>query len=86
MLYDVKVQVRSREITYPQVTRISAQNVFESYLRDGGPFSITVTEYACKHYWETDRSLACLAFNCSNCDATFILTDDDLNGYAPKNS
>jgi hypothetical protein len=81
MIYDVTVEVNGREVKHGQVTKIMAQRIFESYIEDGVDFTIKLMEYSCKHYWETDRSLTSITFQCSNCVATFDLTDADLNSY-----
>lgn len=81
MLYNVAVVTQDGRGTFPQITAIKAQQIFEAHIQQGVDFMIKVSKHVCKHYWETDRSLTSITFQCVNCDATFDLTDADLNSY-----
>jgi hypothetical protein len=80
-MLNVLILAQGRDAKHSQVTKVQAQRIFETYIQDGVDFTIRVSKHSCKHYWETDRSLTSITFQCVNCDATFDLTDADLNSY-----
>jgi hypothetical protein len=82
IMYSVQVDIGSRSITLAGCTRIQAQNIMESYLRDGlAEFTLTVKQEVHEHLWygrDRDSGLNVI-FECEECDETFTISQPALN-------
>jgi hypothetical protein len=77
MRYNLVITTQARKFTQPQATKIQAQAIFESHIRDGVDFTIKVSKHVCEHAWLADRNYmqGLVDLTCDKCGEGFQLSD-----------